>query len=421
MEHGKEGFERVIVLVIDGLGVGAMPDVPQVRPRDVGADTLGHVVRAAGGLSLPNLERMGLGTIAPTSGLRIEAHPIAAHGICALGYQGADTYLGHQVLMGSRVPDVPEELFEAVRDQVAAALRSAGHTVEAAGPDVSALRVDGAMIVGDNLESDPLQTYHTVGSLDDVTYERIVEVATILRSVARVRRIVAMGGRGFRAADVFRCTERRPTGQCGVNNVALGLYTSSYVVRHLTQGTRPEVQVTTLLRKAGWPVALIGKVADVIICEGAEKAPHVPTGAVLDATYDALDRIPRGLIAINVQETDLAGHDQNAARYAACLRETDEGIGRMLGKLTSKDLLIITGDHGNDPTIGHDKHTREFTPLLVYGPRVAGRALAPRESLADIAMTIADIFAIERPEIGTSFLRELETIAPHRAELAGAT
>ena len=401
-------IQRVIVLVIDGLGVGAMPDVAEVRPRDVGADTLGHVVKAAGGLALPNLERMGLGTIAPASGLRVEARPIAAHGICALGYQGADTYLGHQVLMGSRVPDVPEELFEVVRDEVAAALRRAGHRVEAAGADVSALWVDGAMIVGDNLESDPLQTYHTVGSVEDVPYERIVGVAQIVRAVARVRRIVAMGGQGFRSADVLRCTERRPTGQCGVNNVALGLYTKKYVVRHLTQGTRPDVQVTTLLRKAGWPVHLIGKVADVIVCEGAHKAPHVPTPDVLAATCETLDRVDRGLIAINVQETDLAGHDQDARRYAECLRITDEGIGRILERLTADDLFIVTGDHGNDPTIGHDKHTREFTPLLVRADRIAAHALAPRESLADIAATIAEIFGTAPPEIGTSFLRELQ-------------
>jgi Phosphopentomutase len=405
-DSGRIG--RVIVLVIDGLGVGAMPDVAEVRPRDVGADTLGHVVKAAGGLSLPNLESMGLGTIAPASGLRVERQPIAAHGICALGYQGADTYLGHQVLMGSRVPDVPEELFEVVRDDVAAALRRAGHRVEAAGADVSALWVDGAMIVGDNLESDPLQTYHTVGSMEDLPYEKILEVAEILRSVARVRRIVAMGGRGFRSSDVLRCTERRPTGQCGVNNVALGLYTKKYVVRHLTQGTRPAVQVTTLLHKAGWPVHLIGKVADVIVCEGAEKAPHVPTPDVLTATYEALERVDRGLIAINVQETDLAGHDQDAARYAECLRMADEGIGRILDKLTEDDLFIITGDHGNDPTIGHDKHTREFTPLLVRGDHIAPNSLEPRESLADIAATIAEIFGTERPEIGKSFLQELQ-------------
>lgn len=415
MDIDAGGIRRVIVLVIDGLGVGAMPDVAHVRPRDVGADTLGHVVKAAGTLSLPNLERMGLGTIAPGSGLRIEADPIAAHGICALGYQGADTYLGHQVLMGSRVPDAPEELFEVVRDDVAAALRRAGHRVEAAGSNVSALLVDGAMIVGDNLESDPLQTYHTVGSLEDVSYDDIVDVANIVRSVARVRRIVAMGGRGFRSADVLRCTERRPTGQCGVNNVELGLYTRQYVVRHLTQGTRPEVQVTTLLHKAGWPVALIGKVADVIVCEGAEKAPHVPTSDVLNATYDALDRVDRGLIAINVQETDLAGHDQNARRYAECLRMTDAGVGRILDKLTPSDLFIITGDHGNDPTIGHDKHTREYTPLLVRGDLVAPQALAPRESLADIAATIAEIFAIDRPEIGASFLRELQIAGAAKA------
>lgn len=408
MDTGTGKIQRVVVLVIDGLGVGAMPDVAKVRPRDIGADTLGHVVKAAGGLSLPHLERMGLGTIAPASGLRVEARPSAAHGICALGYQGADTYLGHQVLMGSRVPDAPEELFEVVRDDVAAALQGAGHRVEAAGPGLSALWVDGAMIVGDNLESDPLQTYHTVASTEDVPYEHIVEVGEIVRSIARVRRIVAMGGRGFRSADVRRCVERRPTGQCGVNNVALGLYTKQYVVRHLTRGTRPDVQVTTLLRKAGWPVHLIGKVADVIACEGAHKAPHVATPDVLSATYEVLDRVDRGLIAINVQETDLAGHDQDAKRYADCLRMTDEGVGRILDKLAADDVLIITGDHGNDPTIGHDKHTREFTPLLVRGDRIAPKALAARGSLADIAATIAEIFAIERPEIGESFLLDVQ-------------
>jgi phosphopentomutase len=412
MAHHQGSFDRVVVFVIDGLGVGAMPDVPQVRPRDVGADTLGHVVRAAGGLSLPNLERLGLGTIAPASGLRVEKAPLAAHSRCALGYQGADTYLGHQVLMGSRVPDSPEELFEVVRDDVAAALRAAGHRVEPAGPGLSALRVDDAMIVGDNLESDPLQTYHTVGSVEDVAYEQILEIATIVRGVARVRRIVAMGGQGFRAADVFRCTERRPTGQCGVNNVALGLYTSQYVVRHLTRGTRPDVQVSTILRKAGIAVALLGKAADVIACEGADKAAHVATGDVLDETYRTLGRMPRGLIVVNTQETDLAGHDENAARYADCLRQVDVGIGRILGMLAPRDLLVITGDHGNDPTIGHDKHTREFTPLIAYGPRVAGTPLAPRESLADIAATIAENFGVARPEIGRSFLGELAEAVP---------
>jgi len=399
--------KRVILLVIDGLGLGEMPDVPQVRPNDRGADTLRNVVKAAGSLSLPNLERLGLGTVAPTSGLRIEASPEGAHGKFFLGYQGADTYLGHQVMMGSRVPDVPEELFEVVRDDVAEALRAAGHRVRPAGPDVSALFVDEAMIVGDNLESDPLQTYHCVGSLEALAYGQILEVGNILRSVARVRRVVAMGGRGFTSADVLRCVERRPSGQCGVNNVTLGLYTKQYVVRHLTEGSRPEVQIPTILREAGWPVALIGKMADVVKCEGAHLEPHVPTPLVLEATYNALDRVERGLIAVNVQETDLAGHDQDARRYAECLRVTDAGVGKILAQLRPDDIFIITGDHGNDPTIGHDKHTREFTPLLVAGHGIAPRALAPRESLADIAATIAEVFAVRQPEIGRSFLSKV--------------
>jgi phosphopentomutase len=411
MKNPENQIGRVILLVLDGLGLGEMPDVPQVRPNDIGANTLKHVVETAGGLSLPNLERLGLGTVASDSGLRVERMPIGAHGSCALGYAGADTYLGHTVMMGSPVPDVPEELFEAVRDDVAAALVKAGHKVEAAGPDVSALFVDGTMVVGDNLESDPLQTYHCVGTLEEVPYEHILKVAEILRSVARVRRVVAMGGRGFSGADIKRCTERRPTGQCGVNNVELGLYTKNYVVRHLTQGSRPEVQVPTLMARAGWPVALIGKMADVIICEGADLASLVPTPAVLEATYKAMASMDSGFIAVNIQETDLAGHDQDAARYAQSLRTADAGIGKIIDRMRSSDLLIITGDHGNDPCIGHDKHTREFTPLLVYGNWVRPDRLARRQSLADIAATVSEIFHVGPTEIGTSFLKELNLSA----------
>lgn len=407
MSPTQRMFDRIIVLVLDGLGVGAMPDVPLMRPSDVGAHTLRAVVAATGGLSLPNLERLGLGTISPQAGLRAEKTPIGVHGINALGYKGADTYLGHTVMMGAPIPNTAEELFETVRDEVGRQLADAGHRVEPAKPDQAALLVDGRMVVGDNLESDPLQTYHCVGSTEDQPYDRILDVANILRRVARVRRVVAMGGKGFGAADVRRCVELRPTGQSGVNNVALGLYTSNYMVRHLTKGDRPDVQIPTILRKAGFEVELLGKVADVIICEGAHKEPHVPTQAVLDATYRSLGRVREGLIAINVQETDLAGHGQNAGRYAKHLREADEGIGRVMSMMGPRDLLVVTGDHGNDPAIGHDKHTREYTPLLAWSPRIVPQAIYMRESLADIAATVAENFAVPRPAIGTSFLGEI--------------
>src|SRR3990172_5150897 len=136
MSNGSGGGEaglrgrRAILLVIDGLGRGEMPGDPLPRAQDRGADTLGNVVRAVGGLRLPNLERMGLGTLAPASGLRVEPRPMAVHGTCRLGYEGADTFLGHQVLMGSRIPRVPEELFEVVAAGAAAALRRPVHPVQ---------------------------------------------------------------------------------------------------------------------------------------------------------------------------------------------------------------------------------------------------------------------------------------------------
>ena len=117
---------------------------------------------------------------------------------------------------------------------------------------------------------------------------------------------------------------------------------------------------------------------------------------------------PAGFIGINVQDTDLAGHDEDARRFAAVLELCDVAIGETLDLVGIGDVLLITSDHGNDPTIGHDKHTREFTPLLVAGQGIAPRALAPRESLADIAATIAEIFAVRQPEIGRSFLANVQ-------------
>ena len=198
---------------------------------------------------------------------------------------------------------------------------------------MSALLVDGVMVVGDNLESDPLQTYHCVGSLETSTLR--ADPGSRRRSCVRSRGCAASSPWAAAASAPPTCcvaSSCRPTGQCGVNNVELGLYTEQICRPPPHPGHAARRAGAHHLRKAGWPVELIGKVADVIVCEGAHKEPHVPTGPCSRPPMTRSTASPRGLIAINVQETDLAGHDQNAKRYAECLRSTDEGVGRMLAK-----------------------------------------------------------------------------------------
>jgi len=401
-------MRRVILLILDGVGIGAMEDVPKVRPADVGSDTLRHVAEAVGGLRLPHLESLGLGNIHAVPGVTPVAHPLANWGTALLRYLGADSFLGHQELMGARPRQAPEELFEAVRIKVIQALQASGHDVQVPFPDRPALLVDKRVVVGDNLESDPLQTYHCVGSLDELDLKRVESVAGIVRQVARVRRVVAMGGHGFTVQDMLRCVERRPSGQTGINNVALGLYTKDYVVRHLTLDVDVSQQLPAKLAARGVPISMVGKIADIVRADGARMVPLVDTRPILRETLATVRSQTEGFIAVNVQDTDLAGHDENPRRFADVLELCDQAIGELWGVLAPGDVLLITSDHGNDPSIGHDKHTREAVPVLAYVPARTSRPIPTRHSLADLAATVAELLGADPPESGESFAPMLE-------------
>ena len=176
------------------------------------------------------------------------------------------------------------------------------------------------------------------------------------------------------------------------------------MVRHLGYGVNPEVQIPTILHENGYPVSLIGKVADVIECKGAKYYPKVGTHGVMELILEKMKHQNNGLIAANVQETDLSGHSQDPKRYARKLMVVDKYLGKVMEKMKTEDVLIITGDHGNDPTIGHSHHTREKTLLLVYGKKLKPTDLQERATFSDIAATIADYFDINKPESGESFL-----------------
>jgi phosphopentomutase len=326
-----------------------------------------------------------------------------AHGRAELGYEGADTYMGHQELMGT-IPGVPEDqLMREVRDAILDALVARGHRVEAFLPPSPMLLVDGLVVVHDNMETDPGRNINVTGAHDLMPLERIVEIGEIVRSVVKVSRVIVVMGVGYDAGAIARHIVRGPQDTVGVDSPGLGVYTERYRVRHLGIGVDIRRQLASIAKAAGLDVYLLGKAADVVECEGAVGSPDVVTGEVLRKTLETLPRLERGLIVANIQEGDLAGHEQDAARWADVLQQVDATVPMILDLLHGEDLLLVVADHGNDPSAGHSQHTRELTPVLVAGPGVMPVALGKRATLADAAATAAEHLEIHRPKDGESF------------------
>jgi phosphopentomutase len=396
---------RVVVLVLDGLGLGAMPDAP---PEDAGSNTLLHVDEAAGPLGLPTLAALGLGRLTDAPGVAAAEHPRAAFGRCALKHPGADTFMGHQELMGGGLDGVELRLLAELRGEVEGALRAAGYDVEPMIDGQSPLLVNGCALVADNIEARPRLNINVTASLDDIDLEELTRIGQVVRDVTPVPRIIVVGGRGYDVDAIRAHIKERTPGQIGVDTPELGVYDEHYRVRHLGLDFASHQQAPSRAKAAGHEVVLLGKAADVVHCEGAVTDNLVPTEGVMRKTIDHLAAMDHGLIVSNVQETDLSGHEEDADRYGRVLETADRMLPELLDGLRDDDVILITGDHGNDPTIGHSQHTREYTPVLAFGPNVPAVEVGLRESLADIGATAADLLGVLPVRSGRSFAKELK-------------
>lgn len=380
---------RAVVVVVDGLGIGAMPDAAALRPGDAAANTLGHVLDAGDRLRLPHLGALGLGLPHPHESLAFPLASGASAGRSALGYPGADTFSGHQTMMGTDMTMTALAVFADHLDTVADALRAAGHDVRPL-DDLPVLLVDGRAVVGDNLEADPGLSWNVSGRLDDLPFEAILSIAGTVRGVAPTARVIAVGGHG--PEPLVRFVRSGAGGTAGLDTPASRFYVNDGLrVAHLGVEIDHTRQLPSRAAAAGLPVTLIGKAADIITCPAAVRHPAVETAEVLKETAAAFTRTTDALVVANVQETDLAGHQQDARRYAALLEEVDTGLAPLLDAMGPGDHLIVTGDHGNDPAIGHAFHTREFVPVLHYDPGDTAKAatLPDAATLADVAAAAA--------------------------------
>lgn len=396
-------MKRVILLIIDSMGVGAMDDVINDRPQDVGTNTLRSLIKVNPNIKIPTLNHMGLNRL--VEGLpKTEVN--GSYGMCNLAHQGADSYLGHQEIMGTKPQPATIIPFKNVMQDIKLELEKKGYVVEIPDKLKAYLLVNNNVIVADNIETDYGQIYNVTGAFDEVSFDEVLEVAYSVRKIVKVNRVIALGGTKISTKWLMSCVQKREDGLVGVNCPKSKVYDNGYKVRHIGLGVDPTEQVTSKLIEAQKEVVLIGKMQDVITCDGAEYIPAVDTNEVMNQIGNAFDNLEEGLIAATVQETDLAGHAEDAIKYGKIVEIVDIHLTKIIEKMTDEDLLIVSADHGNDPLSGHSQHTREKTPLLIYSPSIDVQDVGLRETLSDIAASIADYFEIAPLKNGESFLKK---------------
>jgi phosphopentomutase len=383
---------RFVILVADSVGCGALPDAAAYG--DQGSDTLGNTSRAAGGLRLPNLGRLGLGHLTPIAGVPPDPAPRGSYGKMAERSEGKDTITGHWEMMGVVLREglrlfpggFPPEILEPW-------LRETG------APGVLANRAASGTVIIQELGEEHQRTgkpivYTSADSVFQVAcHEETVPLETLYAWCRAARRILDP----WRVARVIARPFVGPPGG----------YVRTYNRKDFSLPA-PAPTVLERLVEHGVPVVAVGKIADIFDRKGITEEIHTAGNADgLARTERLLETVERGLVFANLVDFDmLYGHRNDAAGYARALEALDAAMPRLLERLRPDDILAVTADHGCDPTTPSTDHSREYVPLLVYAPGSPGRALGVRESFADLGATVAEYFGVTAPE-GRSFLGEV--------------
>lgn len=400
--------KRFIIIVLDGFGIGAMDDAAIVRPGDEKANTLRSILDDHPDLKLPTLVRLGLMNAYGKESLNMKFNPLANYGKSELMHFGADTFMGHQEIMGTLPKKPTVDPFQTHVKAVCKILEDNGHKVDVVTRSgLSYVVCDDFVTIADNLEADLGMCYNVTAPLDYISFEKELEIGELVRQVVTVGRVIVFGGTGNNMQDLYNAEEIREGKFIGIASAKSKSYEQGYQCRHLGYGVNKNVQVPTILTSNNIPVTLIGKVADIVANDGGTSISCVPTPDCMDLTYNAILNNEKGFICTNIQETDLAGHGQDSTRYKEVLEQADEGLSKILPLLTEDDILIVQADHGNDPNIGSSRHTRECVPLLIYKKGLTGVNVGIRKTMSDNGATCCDFFNVDKPENGTSYLNLL--------------
>jgi phosphopentomutase len=393
-----KGFRRAIVVVCDGLGVGAAPDA--ARFGDQGSDTLGHVL-ASRRVTIPNLFALGIGNLTPAYDGARNPRPVGASGKMAERSAGKDTAAGHWEIAGlvterafrTFIDGFPPEIIEPFEARIG---RKVLGNKAASGTEILRELGEEHLRTGRPIVYTSQDSVFQIAVHEDVlSPERLYEICHVAREIACLQhgvcRVIARPFIGRSAADFRRTPARR-----------------DFPV------APPGETLLDRLSARGLPVCGIGKISDIFTGRGVSEAVHTRSDAHgIEETLAAMTRLSSaGLIFTNLVDFDtLYGHRNDVPGYAANLEMVDARLGEIFARMKEDDLFVLTGDHGCDPSDTSTDHTREYVPVLARGARVRPVDLGVRPTFADLGATLAEAFDLGPLPAGTSFLSALSLCA----------
>ena len=387
-------IRRVIIIVLDSVGIGELPDAEEYG--DAGSNTLANTARAVGGLSLPNLGKLGLGNLTGVKGMPPCQSPLGAYGRMAEASAGKDTTTGHWELAGLYSPrPLPTYPHGFPAGLIAEFERRIGRKTLGNYP------VSGTVIIAELGEEHMRTGYPIVyTSADSVfqvaAHEEIIPVEE-LYGICRIARGLLVGEH-----NVGRVIARPFVGRPGN-------FTRTERRRDFS-ALPPAPTLLDHVLEAGGEVLAVGKIEDIFAHQGISRSVHTGNNmASVDQTLAFMAQRTRGLIFTNLVDFDmLYGHRNDPQGFARALEDFDRRLPQITAALRDDDLLIITADHGCDPVTPSTDHSREYVPLLIYGAGVKpGVNLGTRETFADVAATVAELLGIDPPPSGTSFAAQI--------------
>lgn len=389
-------YKRIFTIVIDSVGCGEAPKSYLYGDKNV--NTIGNLARVVGGINMPTMQKMGLGNITDIMGVEPTNNPIASFGKMDELSNGKDTMTGHWEIMGLEVKTpfltfsehgFPQELVDELEKQT------------------------GYKMIGNKSASG-------TAILDELGEEHMRTKALILYTSADSVLQLAAHEETFGVEELYRCCKiareitMKPEWMVGrvIARTFIGNPTDGYTRtpnRHDYALAPFGKTVLNTLKDNDLSVIGIGKISDIYNGSGiTESHRNLSNHHGMEQIINFAEKDFTGLCFLNLVDFDAAyGHRRDPQGYAKCLEEFDVQLAEFLEKITEEDLVIITADHGNDPTAPGSDHTREYVPLVVYRKNGKNINLGTRTSFADIGATIAENFNLEMPKIGKSFLNEI--------------
>ncbi len=390
-------FKRVFLIVIDSVGVGEMPDAKKFN--DVGANTIGNLAKATGGVNLPVLGSFGYGNLTDILGVPPVIHPRANTLKMAELSNGKDTLTGHWEMMGIKttIPfktftdsGFPKELIDEIEKLSG---RKVIGNISASGTEILKDLGEQQMKTGDLIVYTSADSVLQIAAHEEIIpLEELYDICHKVRELTlqekwKVGRIIARPYLG-NPKDGFKRTTNR----------------HDYALNPTSQ------TVLNVLADSKFDVISVGKIKDIFNGSGiTDHHSIVSNHNGMEITTNLIEEEFTGLCFTNLVDFDaLYGHRRDPLGYKMAMEEFDKDLGFMLTKLNNDDLLIITADHGNDPTHHGTDHTREYVPLFIYAHEYKGQFLPVSDTFADIGATIARNFNLKGTEIGKSLLKTLE-------------